>query len=256
MHILEVIARFGQITLTLLSEEVRLPLSTTQRIVTSLVVHGLVESNRAAGGYSLGGRLQVFAAQVDSGRILTSLARPIMERLMAKTQEDVFLAVLRGHYATIVERLVGPQALKIVEPPGEVAVTLNCGFRRVLLAYQPEEWIEDYIENTTFKRYTAATITDKDELRRNLRRVRENGYALSKSESVPQAGGIAAPVFAPSGEIAATLFIVGPAIRFTRQHTSRLVPSVVKSAANLTRLLRGETSETGPSDAVSKLATS
>lgn len=243
VHILETIARHGQITLTVLSAEVELPLSTTQRIVTSLALHGLVEQSKPSGGYGLGGKLQVFAAQVDSGRNLVTLARPIMEELMAQTQEDVFLAVLSGRYATIIDRLVGPQALKIVEPPGEVAVTLNCGFRRVLLAYQAERWIEDYIRTTDFVQYAEGTITSKRELRRNLLLVRKNGYAVSRSESVPDAAGIAAPVFSASGGIVATLFIAGPAVRFTRQHNAKLIPYVVGAAKRLTALLRGEISE-------------
>lgn len=240
VHILETIARHGQIALTPLSSEVRLPLSTTQRIVTSLAAHGLVEQTKPGGRYILGGRLQLFASQVDSGRNLRSLARPIMEQLMADTQEDVFLAVLRDQYAVIIERLVGPKALKIVEPPGEVAVTLNCGFRRVLLAYQPQQFIDEYLSNTTFVRYTEHTITDRRELRKNLEKVRELGYAVSSGESVPEAAGIAAPVFGASGEIVATLFIVGPTVHFTKQFISKRIPKVVQAAQKLTNVLRGE----------------
>ena len=218
----------------------KLPLSTTQRIVTSLAAHGFVEQTNPGGRYILGGRLELLASHVDSTRNLTNLARPIMEKLMADTQEDVFLAVLRDQYAVIVERLVGPQALKIVEPPGEVAVTLNCGFRRVLLAYQPQRWIDEYIGNTTFVRYADATITDKTELRRNLQKVREQGYAVSRSESVQEAAGIAAPVFGTKGEIVATLFIVGPAVHFTKQFVSKRIPKVTSAAKRLTNLLRGD----------------
>jgi len=240
IRILETIADHGRITLTALSGEIDLPLSTTQRILTSLASHGLVEQSKPGSGYGLGGRLQFFASQIDSGRNLLMFARPIMEKVAAQTQEDVFLASLSGRYATIVERIAGPQALKIVEPPGEVAITLNCGFRRVLLAYQPEHWIEDYIDTTTFPRYAEGTITDKRELRRVLKRVRTDGYAESKSESVRDASGIAAPVFGPDGEIAAVLFIVGPSFRFTKQRSAKLISSVTSAARRLTNLLRGD----------------
>jgi DNA-binding IclR family transcriptional regulator len=239
IRILETIADHGRITLTELSEEIDLPLSTTQRILTSLASHGLVEQTKPGSGYGLGGRLQVFASQIDSGRNLLLFARPIMEKLAAQTQEDVFLASLNGRYATVIERVAGPQALKIVEPPGEVAITLNCGFRRVLLAYQPAHWIDDYIDTTAFPRYAEGTITDKRELRRVLRRVREIGYDESKSETVSGASGIAAPVFGPDGEIAASLFIVGPSFRFTKQHNAKLIGRVTAAARSLTSLLRG-----------------
>ena len=97
--ILDAIARSGRITLTDLSAEIALPLSTTQRLVTALAAHGFVDQGASGSGYSLGGKLRLLAAQVDASRNLTALARPIMEELVAQTKEDTFLAVLSGRYA-------------------------------------------------------------------------------------------------------------------------------------------------------------
>jgi DNA-binding IclR family transcriptional regulator len=134
----------------------------------------------------------------------------------------------------------GSQPLKIV---GEMRqpVPLHCGaFRKVLLAHQKPEWIEEYIGSLKPIKFTPRTITSKAVLQRELAAIRARGYAVSYGEYLRDSGGVAAPVFGEREELEAALFIWGPYARLNENTTDRYARIVVDAASTLTRLFRGQ----------------
>jgi DNA-binding IclR family transcriptional regulator len=167
------------------------------------------------------------------------MARPIIERLAAKTGEDSGLSILQGTYAVILDRVEGPNPLKIVEAMQQ-PVPLHCGaFRKVLLAYQPRVWTHEYLHSIKLEKYTPRTLMRKAAIFRELGLIRARGYALSYGEYLVDSGGIAAPVFDYRNDLQATLFIWGPYSRLNERTSRQLVPLVVDCAAELTKLLGG-----------------
>ena len=201
VSLLEAIGPQNSVPLTKLSAEAGLALSTTKRILDSLAMHGFVEQDSERGAYRLGSRLHFLAGQPPSQRRFVEIARPSLIDLMRRSSEDVGLAVLQGRHAIIIDRETGPEAMKIIETAND-PVPLNCGYRRVLLAYQPEPWIEQYLESTHFPRYTRYTITDKNRIRRLLDEIRKTGICVSGGEYFKDARGVAAPVFDAGSELA------------------------------------------------------
>ena len=58
-----------------------------------------------------------------------------------------------------------------------------------------------------FERFTDTTITDPDDLRRELASIRERGYALSNGERDVGVRGVAAPMFGPDGRVTAGISV-------------------------------------------------
>jgi DNA-binding IclR family transcriptional regulator len=181
---------------------------------------------------------------VNNPRLL-DVARPILERLSIESQEDAGISVLQGTHAVILDRVEGPHPLKIVEAMRQ-PIPLYCGaFRKVLLAYQPSPWIDEYIRSTKLIRFTARTIVSKSSLRHELQTIRERGYASSYGEFLADSAGVAAPVFGPRDEIQAALFIWGPYSRMNERAETRLANIMIHAAAEVTKLGRGELSLAG-----------
>jgi DNA-binding IclR family transcriptional regulator len=239
IRILDLLGAHDLAPLTLLSAEAELPLSTTSRIVKSLVLHGIVEQDPTTRSYRLGPRLLFLGSRVNNPRLL-DVARPILERLSIESQEDAGISVLQGTHAIILDRVEGPHPLKIVEAMRQ-PIPLYCGaFRKVLLAYQPSPWIDEYIQSTKLIRFTARTIVSKGSLRHELQTIRERGYASSYGEFLADSAGVAAPVFGPRDEIQAALFIWGPYSRMNEKAETRLANIMIHAAAEVTKLGRGE----------------
>ena len=237
VDILDAVAGAKGLTLTALTKDVGFPLSTTKRITDALIANDFVERNEQTRGLQLGSHLRALATDPVL-RSLVEIARPIMEELAASTGEDVILSALRGQTFVFLDRVYGPHPLKIIDR-SDVPVTLNCGFRRLLLAYQPQQWIDAYIKNTKFERFSRTTIVNKRELARSLPEIRERGYLVSLGEYLVDAGGISAPVFGPQGKLAAAIVVVGPIGRFRDAKRIRdLVRLTVDAAKWITLHLR------------------
>lgn len=236
VELVSLIAERGNASIADLSRQTGLALSTVARIIAALASHGIVERTSAR-KYRLGLRLVALASQVAPTRNLVEVAREPMLELARASGEDAGLAVLQDRQAIIVDWVYGPHPLKIIEPFSQ-AVTLNCAFRKILLAYKSDKWIQRYIAETEFPQYTDSTLTDPKDIWDELWSVRKRRLAISRAENIQDAGSVAAPVFAATGELAATVFLTCPLSRFDENDVQRLSRSVVSAGRTISRSLK------------------
>lgn len=246
VEILTLLSQSEQSPLTQIARGTGLPASTTSRILSSLASHGLVEQG-SDGQYRLGGKLLVLAGGVRRARSLVEIARPSLTQLVNATGEDVGLAVLEQDRAVVIDTLYGPHALKIIYPRAD-SFTLNCGFRKVLLAYQHDDWIDRYLRESRFPSYTRNVVTSTSGIWREIRRIREQGYALSRGEGIEDAGGVAAPVLSHADVLIACVFVTAPLSRLTPAVTDGIVKRVLAAARSISAALRGTRGHSAPLD--------
>jgi DNA-binding IclR family transcriptional regulator len=241
VRILDVVSQSGGATLSSIGAKASLPLSTVSRILESLAAHALVERDEDGRIYRLGRRLLTLSAGVrQQSADLIRLGRPLLEQLAVRSGEDVGLSRLQGAHAVIVDRVDGPSHLKIIDVLAKPE-PLYCGaFRKVLLAHQSPDWIEKYLNSVKLIRFTSNTLSTKTAVREELKLIRQRGFASSYAERLPDAAGVAAPVFGVRDEMEAAIFIVVPTSRFTEDRSSILAGLVVDTARQLTARMRGE----------------
>ena len=171
-------------------------------------------------------------------REFPALIRPCMQRLLERTQETIYVAVLDTEEKTAryLEVLESPQPIRYSVQSGTQRPLYCSSAGRLLLAYQPRAWIDDYLSTTRLRLITPKTINGVRELRQELKRVRYEGFAASFGEAVPGAAGIAAPVFDRDGFLKAALMVGGPEDRI-RQHMKDLMPALVAAAQEASSIL-------------------
>jgi DNA-binding IclR family transcriptional regulator len=245
VRILDIVSRTGGAKLSTIAAQASLPISTVSRILESLADHGLVERDEDGRTYRLGRRLLTLSSGVrQQSADLIRLGRPLLEQLALRSGEDAGLSRLQKAHAVIIDRVDGPSHLKIID----VLATpepLYCGaFRKVLLAHQSSDWIEKYLSSIKLTRFTPSTLSSKAAVRDELEQIRQRGVASSYAERLPDAAGVAAPVFGIKEEIEAAVFVVVPTSRFTQDRIALLTGLVVDTAHELTARMRGESSRT------------
>ena len=240
VRILDVVSQGGA-TLSAIGAQSSLPLSTVSRILESLASHALIERDEDGRTYRLGRRLLALSFGVrQQSADLIRLGHPLLEQLALRSGEDAGLSRLQGSQAVIIDRVNGPNHLKIIDVLTKPE-PLYCGaFRKALLAYQGAEWIEKYLASIKLVRFTPNTLRNKSAVRNELVAIRERGVAYSFGERIPDAAGIAAPVFGIGGDIEPAVFIVIPTTRFTAEKSSQLAGLVKEVARQLTARMRGE----------------
>jgi len=196
-----------------LARRLGLDRSTTYRVLLSLEKCGLVEKDPQTGAYSLGlAAFEVGSAYLRSADLF-SAARPIMLGLAGRVEETVHLAVLSETEAMYLDKVDSPRGLGTISKVGK-RVPLHCsGIGKTLLAFQPPEVRERLVAAIELTRFTPRTITSREELKRELDRIRARGYALDEEEHEPDIACVAAPILDHQGGVLASLSVSGPSQR-------------------------------------------
>jgi IclR family acetate operon transcriptional repressor len=204
-------------TLARLSAELESPKSSMLMLLRPLVARGYL--THEGGIYRLGPSIFRLSADILSMRSFPKLIRPFMQQLVDRSQESVYLAVIdkSARCVTYVEGIESPRAVRYMAPLGAPRALYCSAAGRLLLAYADEEWRDGYLRTVQLKRVTDRTLTNRAALRKELKKIRGTGLAISIGEAVPGAAGLAAPVFDTNGKAAAALLIGAPVDRFERE---------------------------------------
>jgi IclR family acetate operon transcriptional repressor len=238
LDILELLGRNGdQLGVTEIGSTVGLPNGTTHRLLATLTRRGYARQNPENRKYTLG--IKAFTLATASQERLGPLARPFLTELMEISQESANLAGLDKNVVYYIEQVPAPRMVRMFTEPGNRVYAHATGTGKVLLAYQPEEVLHSIIGNTGLPRLTPNTITDVEELERQLEKVRRQGYAVDIGELEEAVHCLAVPVFGPDGKILAAMSVSGPAGRLDDVHIKELVPQIKAIASRFSDSLRG-----------------
>jgi IclR family transcriptional regulator, KDG regulon repressor len=224
-------------TLTQLSHKLHLHISTVHRLLVNLVRQGYVDQNPAKGTYKLGYRMMRMGLKVLDRMDFRRVAEPLLSELSQKTQETVHLAILEGDHAVSIEKFHGPHPVSLDAPLGAALPLHATGVGKALLAFQDEKRAAAIVRAASLPRLTAHTLTLLGELKRELARIREQGYAVDDEEAVIGLRCVAAPLFDHSGRAVAAFSVAGPASRVSPSRTPEIARLVLETAGEISRRL-------------------
>lgn len=200
--------------------------STVSRLLATLVSGGYVQYLPESGRYRLGPHLIRLANHVMSGLDLRTVARPHLVALEGETGETATLSVAGERDAVTVDFVASRQAVASVARIGRPSVAHATATGKVMLAFGEGQSLDGSLE-----RFTDRTLTDRKVLRREVERVREQGWAQAVKEREADLNAVAAPVFGAGGTLAAILGVQGPAGRFGRKKRDAALPHLKQHAA-------------------------
>jgi IclR family acetate operon transcriptional repressor len=227
-----------ELGVTELGRKVHLHKSTVSRLLATLELEGLVERVPGTEKYRLGFEFVRMAGQVTHFDDLRAAARPVLDALAESSGETINLAVLDGDEVINVEQTSGPHMVGMANWVGR-RTPLHCVANgKVLLAFRPDTEIERLLAQP-LARFTERTVVDPEQLRAELVRVRERGYAVALGEIEQGLNAVAAPIRAGvlgrSGKVVAAVSISGPAYRVTPARVAALAELTVAAADTIGR---------------------
>ena len=183
-----------------LSEATGLPPSTIHRILQTFCEKKYVLRDEYSHTYQLGPALISLGRAASNNIRIQEAALPILKNLSYVTREDSYLVIQVGDKGLVLDKMDGPNHLKVVEEFG-YEMDLHCGaIRKVLLAYQDQDYI-DYYLNNMLDRPEAFPQISRSGLAQELKTIREKGISVSHGEYVHDAVGIGAPIFGINGQV-------------------------------------------------------
>jgi DNA-binding IclR family transcriptional regulator len=222
--------REPRLSLADLAARTRMPRPTAFRLLTTLEQAGFVA--KIGGEYQLGIKCFVLGNVVASSLDLREKAQAHLERLRDTAGETVHLAVLDQWQVLYLERLQSPHPIGFMRSRVGGVVPAYCtSLGKTLLAFKPEPEAEAWLRARPLKAMTPQTITSVRRLLKELRGIRERGYALDEQEHEIGVRCIAAPIHNHAGDVIAAISIAGPADRMPRPLAGSAMAGAIVAAA-------------------------
>lgn len=234
VQVLEILARDGETGIGEVARELGVHSSTASRLVAALSAHELVE--RAADGrrVRLGIGLLRLAGTTASRLDITTQAQPVCDALAQELGETVNVAILTGEAATNVCQAQGSSTVAMQNWVGQRTVLHATSSGKVLLAHLDEDKL-DTLLSVPLERFTEHTLTSASALRRELRAVRETGWATATEELETGLNAVAAPIRGHDGAVVAALSVAGPTYRLSPERLPEVAIAVVRAADAISR---------------------
>lgn len=242
LRTLFLLADSGAMSPRSVAEAIGVSRATAYNLLESLEAHGLAVMDRETSRYRLGPGVYRLSTSPNGYLDLLTAARGPMERLRDTTSETSSLHVVVGRERMCIERFESRHPLRRVGGLGE-RFPLNAGAAsHVLLAWERPEVIERFLASGPLLAPGLNSITDPVELRAELARVREQGFAMRKEDPTSGVGGLSVPVFGVDGGVLASLTVAWPVVRWNEALILDTVPVLMATAMEITTRLRGRMS--------------
>ncbi|ATQ29725.1 IclR family transcriptional regulator [Rhodococcus ruber Chol-4] len=174
-----------------------------RRILLTLQKLGYVTSTGSR--WSLTPRVLSIGQHYSASHALVEAAMPRLVEIAEYTGESASLGVLDGAEVVYAARVPVRRIMSINVSVGTRVPAYATSMGRALLAWAPEELVEQVVAATRFEKLATATVRNADELRAELARVRAQGYALTSAELEEGLISAAAPVRDATGTVVGVL---------------------------------------------------
>jgi IclR family transcriptional regulator, acetate operon repressor len=210
----------------------RLSLPTTYHLLNTLVDQGLLTKD-ARRRYVLGSGTAILAQAYLRACSVPEAYLTAARKLAIRTNEMAYLADWGDRDIRIlayVERHNTVRVAEVAAGPYEDAHARAMG--KVLLAHASPELREGYLERHPLRRRTVNTVCDRAEFDRELKRVRDQGFAYDNEEYAVGVCCVAAPIL-ENGRFIASLALSAPTERF-EQATDEVTAILLEVVAEIT----------------------
>lgn len=204
--------------------------STVHRILSAMAERGYIEKASEKGVYKIGLKLVEISSIYLNNVELKTEARPYLSELTSKMNQPTHLATLNGDDVVYIDKVEVVNSIRLYSQIG-LRVPVYCSaLGKSLLSGLSDAELEERIARVQLTPYTEFTVTSKEEYIRQVKQVRQRGWALDDEEHEAGVRCIAAPVFDYRGKAIAAVSVSGPAGVITPKRDEE-VASLVKDAA-------------------------
>lgn len=235
--ILIYIARHGNdVRMIDISNDLNINKSTIHGILATLESNNLISQNPDTSRYSLGIKLFELGKVYEENFSLKDVVRPYLEKLGNKFSESVHLAIESDFKVLYVDRVKATHSIRLASKPGHTDPLYCTSMGKIILAYKPQKFLETYLERIKLLPLTENTITDRENLIEEIKKIKKDGYAFDNEELEAGLVCIAAPIINRSGKLMGTIGVSGPTNRINSEILEEMksyIPKIAQEVSNL-----------------------
>jgi IclR family transcriptional regulator, KDG regulon repressor len=228
----------SELKITEISEMMGLHKSTVHSLLKTLQVHSYIDQNPEDGKYRLGLKLAERGNLVINNMDIRKTARKYLLDLSTKTGQTVHLGILDGREGVYIDKVEGEQSIIRYSRIGRRLPLHSTAIGKVLLAYQPLNEIELLLKDYEFQYQTNSTIMNEDIFRKEIGKVKQQGFAVDDQENEQGVRCAAVPIFNGKGHVLAAISISTLISRVNDEEMNNFVHLLKTSCNELSEQMR------------------
>ena len=173
-----------------ISRKATLSRTTTFRLLSVLSDLGYIHKNLSSNTYTMGHKAFQFGETSDYLQSISETSKEILKDISSKTNLITYLAMLEGSQIVHSDKISNNTEDATIRTFRMRLDAHCCALGKVMLAYRPENEISTIYRSYNFYPHTNNIIINLNDLRKQLTKIRGNGYALNHGEAFENSYGI------------------------------------------------------------------
>lgn len=234
MNIIKVLATKSvdnSMSITELSRECELPISSMHRFLKSLMKNELIKQDDLTKRYSLGSIWLAYGLQMYDSMDFVGSIRPELEKLMQKVDESVYLSQPIGLEALIIERIDSEKnQIRVYDQLG-TSIPMNIGAaNKAMLAHMSYEQAKEIVDSLLPE-------AERADFWSVLNETKAKGYGISHGERTEGTTSVAAPILNTMGEVQGAVSIGFVSFNLTQDRLNFLTSEVIQAGRRISAKL-------------------
>lgn len=244
--VLEVVASSPHgLTFAEIMRQSKLSRATVHRLIGALVGVGYIDLDESRKIHVLGSRLLRLLHLRTPRETVVNLARPTLERLVARFAETAFIAKLEGDRVESIAMVLPESERHSYVQPGRIMPLHAAASSKAIFAFQPEKHVRRLLQRPRTA-FTPNSRTDRDEILSELGDVRKQGYAACLDELDHGVSSYACPIHIAGGTVLYSVGVVGVSQRLSQIPVPAIIAALKEAAQELGERLSGHASPHQP----------
>ena len=197
VQILQIIAKSNEgLEMDEICERLSIPRTSCYDIMVTLVHLGMLEVNTGVKrSYKIGLNAYRIGMSYMNNRNISEIIAPALKELSKELQKTCFFGVLEGGKIVYISKFEPENPIITTATIGTKNPIYNTSLGKAILSSMSDEEIKGILSGIELKQATRFTITDREELIKNIELVRVRGFALDERELEEHMECVGVPIF-------------------------------------------------------------
>ena len=237
LRILEILSDNGEMSITELAEVLKVDKSTVSRLMETLRYHDLIQVSKITKKYKLGFRVLNLSKSLEKNLNIIDIARPIIKGVAEELEQNIHLCAFNNTMVYVVDQVERGGSYSMSASVGMIEPMHASSVGKCIMAYRREEVQLQMLENYEYTKYTDHTILNQEDLLRELKKIKEQGYAIDDEEVSEGVRCVAVPIFNFGNAVRYSIGISGSVTMMTEAKVKLYVERLGRAAKKISREL-------------------
>ena len=236
MNILELLSDNEGLSVSQVARIMNMNRASSHRFLSTLRELGYADKDDHSRYYLTAKVIELGTKVLDRFEI-RKIAHPFLQQVASKFNETINLGFFNGKEVLTLDKIDSTEILRMDSGIGGREPAYCTSLGKAILAYLPDNQLEEYLKAIELIPYTPNTVTTKEKLKEELMLIQENGCAIDDEELSVGLRCVGAPLFDHSGQALYAISISGPSIRFGSKRLQEMQQALKKICQSLSEKL-------------------